>query len=261
MSNPFPGMNPYLELRWQAVHARLAVYLSDHLQRQLPSGLEANVEETVLIDAEDKEEEEHFRPDVHVTESWDGSTRGSGGLAVADGVEVAKPKIILWDPPVRRDVVIRDSLGIVVTAIEILSPGNKDDNKARREAASKRDSYVECGANYVEIDLLRTGDPVSVPREAYLDGTRAIYAAVIIRAARPEHKELYPMRLRKRLSVLPIPLRRTDADITLDLQAVMDETMERGRYSWINYKGDPHPPLPREDAEWLDGLLKEKGLR
>ena len=156
MSNPFPGINPYLEVRWQAVHAALSVYVRDYLQRQLPAGLEASVEETVLIDAEDPDEEHHFRPDAHVSEKWDGPV--SGGIAVAEGVEVAKPKIILWDPPVRRDVVIRDSLGIVVTAIELLSPGNKDDQKSRRDAARERDSYVECGANYVEIDLIRAGD-------------------------------------------------------------------------------------------------------
>ena len=74
MKNPFPGMNPWLELHWRETHTRLIVYSSDQLQEKLPQGLRARVEEDVVIgmDAEGS----HPRPDVHTSEPWD--ARGGG---------------------------------------------------------------------------------------------------------------------------------------------------------------------------------------
>jgi hypothetical protein len=49
MKSPFPGMDPYLEMRWRDVHASLMVYGSEQLNEQLPSDLQALVEENVGI--------------------------------------------------------------------------------------------------------------------------------------------------------------------------------------------------------------------
>ncbi|MCX7993198.1 MAG: DUF4058 family protein, partial [Fimbriimonadales bacterium] len=59
-----------------------------------------------------------------------------------------------------------------------------------------------------------------------------------------------------------IPLRPTDADAPLDLQALVDKVYEQGRYHLlIDYRQSPKPALSEADAEWVDAVLKEKGLR
>src|SRR5262249_57266251 len=50
MPSPFPGMDPYLEAHWRDIHAGLIIYARDALQGQLPSGLRARVEESVLLE-------------------------------------------------------------------------------------------------------------------------------------------------------------------------------------------------------------------
>ena len=44
-SNPFPGMNPFLELQWSDVHTVLISYIRDALSDELPEDLRSLVEE------------------------------------------------------------------------------------------------------------------------------------------------------------------------------------------------------------------------
>ena len=55
-SNPFPGMNPWLESHWGDIHTSLTTYARDQLQPQLPAGLRARVEEYVAVEAEEPAE-------------------------------------------------------------------------------------------------------------------------------------------------------------------------------------------------------------
>jgi len=61
--------------------------------------------------------------------------------------------------------------------------------------------------------------------------------------------------------VIRIPLRRPDPDAGLDLQALVDQCYERGRYaSSINYSNlIPSPPLPAEEAEWVRSVTAVNG--
>lgn len=52
MKSPFPGMGPYLELRWEGVHQALIVYARDAIQPRLPDDLWALAEERVYVDLE-----------------------------------------------------------------------------------------------------------------------------------------------------------------------------------------------------------------
>src|SRR5438552_1394314 len=104
MKNPFPGMNPWLELNWREVHASVVVYARDQLQPKLPPGLRARVEEDVTLDEVLNEHVGRMRPDVHVTEEWDG---GTGGAAVAvAGQPAAAGVIVLEEPFVQRHIEI-----------------------------------------------------------------------------------------------------------------------------------------------------------
>jgi len=120
MSNPFPGMNPWLQPFWRDVHARFLVYAADQLNGELPPGLQARVDERLAIDA-GGETFHSYLPDVAITEPWDrpaGPVVGMGGQTVV----AAEPIVVDLGDEVLRHLEIVDSRAHVITAIELLSP-------------------------------------------------------------------------------------------------------------------------------------------
>jgi len=252
-------MDPWLELSWRDVHASLIIYIRDHLQRQLPEPLVARAEENVSLDIED-EPSSHVQPDVEVSESW---TSGGGLAASAPTVSVAEPLLLrVPEPEVDRRVEIIDpsSGGRVVTAIEVLSPSNKLPGRGRTAYQSKQRAFIAGGVNLVEIDLVREGDWAFSVDESLLPARkRTPYMVCVFRAHRPGERALYRLPLRERLPRIAIPLRPKDRDAVLDLQQVVDEAYERGRYDRTDYRRPLDPPLSPEDAAWSADLLRAAG--
>jgi hypothetical protein len=255
MQSPFPGMDPYLEQFWPDVHARMVLYTCDQLEDQLPSSLIARVEERIVLESEIVGKQVRH-PDVKITER---KGRENGGrVAVLAEPEAAEPVIVECEPVTETyiNIVEAGSKQRLVTVIEILSMANKggqgfDDYRAKQ--AELRDA----GVNLVEIDLLRRGmhvmavDPDLIPRQA-----RTTYLACVQRGGRPGRFELYPIPLRGRLPRIRIPLRKTDVDIRLDLQAVLEQAYRKGRYHLtIDYGKRPNPPLRAADTKWAKALI------
>ncbi len=70
------------------------------------------------------------------------------------------------------------------------------------------------------------------------------------------------MPLWERLPVVKVPLRPQDADVPLDVQALVEQCYRNGAYEGtLNYAVDPDPPLLGTDREWADARLAELGLR
>jgi hypothetical protein len=68
--------------------------------------------------------------------------------------------------------------------------------------------------------------------------------------------------LRERLPAIRMPLRPTDADIPLDLQALIDQCYCNGGCDAdIDNAAEPAPPLDAEDMCWADALLCQAGRR
>ncbi len=61
--------------------------------------------------------------------------------------------------------------------------------------------------------------------------------------------------------MIKIPLRPTDRDAYLNLQAILDQCYRNGGYDDIDYRSEPDPPLLPDDASWADALLREHGRR
>jgi hypothetical protein len=264
MPSPFPGMDPYLEAHWRDIHARLIIYASDALQGVLPRSLRARVEESILLETPKGIGDHPLYPDVRVVEF--ASNRGSETRTQA-GVAVAEPILVEaeLDSPTETylEIIDRESGNRVVTTIEFLSPSNKSPGANREQYLRKQREVCSSDANLVEIDLNRFGThTLAFPLHLLEEEKRTPYMVSVRRPRRGGAAEVYPMPLRERLPVVKIPLRPDDADVPLDLQALVDQCYRNGAYEGtLDYSIDPDPPLTGADEEWAETHLHEKGLR
>jgi Protein of unknown function (DUF4058) len=275
MKSPFPGMDPYLERHWGDVHQSVVTYIRDWLQTRLPTDLRARMQERIYIDLPDPQRAEYY-PDVRVVERPRSLQAAGPTTAVAEPPTAteaengdllpAKPLLIHLDiEPVTEgyvEIIDVKSGHRVVTAIELLSLANKRAGKGRRLYLKKRRDQQSAGVNTVEIDLLRRGRRVlMVGTEQIPPSDRTTYQVCVWRGSRPDLVEVYRVPLRERLPVIPIPLRPTDPDVPLDLQPILEQCYRNGGYDDIDYTAEPDPPLPSEDARWVDALLREQARR
>ncbi len=150
----------------------------------------------------------------------------------------------------------------VVTTIEVLSPTNKRPGEGQELYLQKQADMKQAGVNIVEIDLLRGGERVLVAVPALIPPShRTAYQICSWRAARPRQVEVFRVPLREPLPAFRVPLRPTDRDAILNVQAIVDQCYHNGGYDDIDYRGDPDPPLSPQDAAWADALLREQGRR
>ena len=261
MQSPFPGMDPWLELHWGSVHARLITYISDQISEKLPEPLVSRPEESVLVDLP-AEPAAWVRPDVAIAEAANGAAEAAVGT-LAPPMRVAEPLLMrVPEPEVHRNVEIIDpsSGGRVITVIEVLSPSNKAPGRARMAYQSKQRVFIEAGVNLVEIDLLRKGQRTFSMDEALLETKSPTpYMVCVFRGNQVGVRELYLLPLREPLPGISIPLRPEDRDVRLDLQQLLQETYRRGRYDRTDYARPLDPPLAPEDAAWAAELLRRAG--
>jgi Protein of unknown function (DUF4058) len=264
MPSPFPGMDPYLEQFWGDVHHTLITYARSALQKTLPSDLVARVDERVFLEHSEGESR-NIIPDVRIVERSD--TRRPR-LSTGNGIAVAEPFLVHLDEsePERQgfiEIIDIKSGRKVVTVIEVLSPSNKAPGPGRDLYVKKQEELKAGRVSLVEIDLLRGGKHVlTAPFDRLPEGHRTPYAVCVRRGWRPSPIEFYRVALRDRLPAIAIPLRQSDTDVALDLQALIDQAYEDGRYGDdIDYREDADPPLAPDDARWADALLREQGRR
>jgi hypothetical protein len=257
MKSPFPGMDPYLELHWRDVHARLIIYICDQLQDQLGGNLRARVEERLVVEADDVVVHA-INPDARIFESPTPVGNGGGGVALA--TPVIEPLIV---PLPKEDatetfieIIERGKHDRLITVIELLSPSNKLGNDARRAYAAKRKEVRLAGANLVEIDLTRAGHRQLAAWPIPKSHRTAFNACVTRALDRSEPRaEIYAMPLQQPLPPIKVPLRPTDKDAVIDLQPLVEQAYRRGAYDDIDYSVPPIPPLSRADAAWAGELL------
>lgn len=260
MKNPFPGMNPWLEEHWPDVHACMLVYACDDLNETLPADLRARMDER-FAPKTNQDQALAFLPSMSDDDAWKrpaGPVLGPGG----DSVVAAEPTVVEFGDEVSRHLEIVDSRAYIITAIELLSPSNKEEGEARANWRRKRFDYLRGGINVVEIDLLR-GGAWALPDRSLLKPVppgRVFHYVAVTRPPRFTRCEFYVLPLRERLPAIRVPLRRTDLDAALDLQVLIDQCYDRGRYaSILDYSHPPHPPLPDEEAAWAKGILAARG--
>lgn len=103
---------------------------------------------------------------------------------------------------------------------------------------------------------------IAVPEESLASLPPHRYRVSVRRAPERHRFEVYPIRLMHTLPRVRVPLRAPDPDVDLDLPAVLAQCYDRGGYAGlIDYRHPPRAPLSAEEAAWVDGLLRGKGLR
>jgi hypothetical protein len=134
----------------------------------------------------------------------------------------------------------------VVTVVELLSPSNKRRGGAdRAQYLAKRRQIFNSQTHLVEIDLLRGGGPM--PGE---ERPACSYSVVVSRVEERPQAGLWPIGLRGRLPVIPLPLRDPHPDATLDLQELLNRIYDNHECKYDIYDGPRPPQLGAEEAAW-----------
>ena len=255
MPSPFPGMDPYLESSalWPDVHQRFITYLSDAIQPRIRPQYNARIGERLYV----VESTRNIYADIAVIQRQEPVRRTfGGGTAVLEAPPVDAPVIIKRLETEYREPFIEIYHGHsseVVTVIEVLSPANKQAGPGRDLYVRKQQEIMHSAAHLIEIDLLAGGIvTVDVPHDA-LDALQPWrYLIAINRAERRHETGVYALPLAKRLPVMPIPLRAPDADVQIDLQAVLNQCYDNGGYEdLIDYRAPPTAQLSDEEAAWM----------
>lgn len=257
MRSPFPGTDPCLERHWRDVHAALITYSRDALLAKLPDDLLARIEERVYVESRG-EVVRTIMPDVKIVEDSAAFGGSGAGAAVAVPIAIDEPIVLQLEPEHVNEpyIVITDADGNrIITVVEFLSPSNKVEGEGRTSYMKKYRELLAGEVNIVEIDLVRTGEWVSLPKRYQVPVKyRTTYRVCVRRNTRPDKVEMYPITLRQKLPAVHIPLRPGEKDVSLDLQPVLDQAYRNGRYDRIDYTKPCDPPLAGEEAAWATEL-------
>ena len=264
MASPFPGMDPWLErsMVYPGFHDGFLFCLRAALAAVLPPGFAVSGQTRVYVDPEQVRV-----PDLGVL----GPPDQSGGAAVATA-GLARVGMLLAGTEPAPEPTTEAYLEVVtaederlVTAIELLSPSNKEPGEGRRSYLRKQEEFKAAGANLVEIDLVRGGRHTTAVPEARL---RAVapngydYHACATVAGGRRRYYVAPFRLADRLPTVGVPLTPDIEPVAIDLQPVFDRCYDEGGFARLAKYGrrEPEPPLTPEQKAWADAILREKGL-
>jgi hypothetical protein len=261
MAGPFPGMDPYIEVQasWPDFHNRLIAEICNELGLRLPVAYMARVDERIEVASSEPDPPRSFRPDV-VVGVFGGSGFRQKGEPGISSTATLEPSYEIWssdDPEEIRItwVEIRALPDMeLVTAIEVLSPVNKS-WQGRRAYLDKREKLRAARVNLVEVDLLLSGPTLPMKRRI----EPGAYYTLVSRGPKLPVAELYRWSVRDPLPRLPIPLKEPDADIWIDLAALVNKVYNLGRYD-RTLKHDQGLPetvqLSPEDRAWAEALGK-----
>ncbi len=265
MPSPFPGMDPYIEAPkvWSDFHADLAGEMRADLNARIQPKYVARLTPHTTYEIIEVAATRGIRPDVGVYEPQPSQrmTREATSVFSPAPPTPVESRVQIELPLRLYTVEIHESDSLeLVTAIEILSPANKQrGHDACVTYRRKRRELLRSSAHMIEIDLLRGGErpPLETPVPP------APYYITLSRWEDRPKVKVWPIQLRDKLPAIPVPLREPDADVMLELAAVVASVYERGGYATIiDYRQPPPPPpLIEEETAWLNEYLQKQGAR
>lgn len=255
MPSPFPGMNPYLENEycWHDVHQHFIPHVVSMLVPQVRPNYIVTLDSHIYLHelgAEERKPRPFGKHDLAVSVSVGEHPLPSLPYSASLPCRVT----MAVDEEKDTYIQIRDrKTREIVTLIELLSPSNKQRGADREQYLAKRIQYLRSDANFVEIDLLRGGPRMPIEGLSPCD-----YVVLVSRADRRPEGEQFPIRLRDRLPVIPIPLRPPDPPATLDLQQAINDVYDAAGLEDYIYNDPPRPRLRPEDEAWADALIPRR---
>jgi hypothetical protein len=260
-------MDPYIEACgwWEGFHGHLIEAIFRAVAKTLPrrytviTGTRSYV---VLMGADGKEAHVTV-PDVTITEPAEKARprKRQGGAAVASPPQGGKGMTMraFFGERVKErfvEIYAQREERFLVTCIEVLSPSNKrPGSEGWKEYELKRQAMLMGQANFLEIDLIRSGKKMPM-LDPWPDSP---YSLLVCRASDAPYCRVWPGHFAEPLPAVPLPLLDPDPDLTLDLQPLIDEIYAIGRFDdLINYDQKLTPALPKEDAAKLRALLKAR---
>lgn len=263
MPSPFPGMDPYLEGEmWQEFHETLAGTIREQLLKVLPQRYVALLAKRYVIHRTAvglmslPEEHRVVYPDVHVAQTPRVRETAVAYESRATTQPAARLANLITEQVPVMSVEVRDVADRrLVTIIEILSPVNKMGDGAM-EYVEKRTAIMQTSVHLLGIDLLRRGGRVIFE----VDPPPADYYVYLSRFTDRPYADVWPIDLRDRLPVVPVPLLPPDEDVKLDLQQAVDACYDLVRYErLLDYTvPPPPPPMSEANAAWVAERLAEK---
>lgn len=247
-------MDPYLEgSLWMSVHTQLCAEIARQLAPLVrPRYLALTTERFVLEEPESiAVATSSIYRDVSVISTLHGDEGGKPRSAIAAPLRLAT---VLPAAIPHVTVEIRDAAGRqLVTAIEVLSPSNKQGD-GRKEYLSKRRGLLLSSAHVLEIDFLRQG--ARVPTKEPLP--KCHYFVFLSRAETRPIMEVWPIRLHDALPTVPVPLLPGDPDVPLNLLAAFTNVYDLLGYDLaVDYRRPSEIPLGPEDAAWAEDRLRK----
>jgi len=249
-------MNPYLEQAelWQDFHLEFLPAIRRHLVPQVGPDYIVKLEEHLYI--HDLPPEPRIRIGRSVLSVARPEIGQSEKAGVFTGVLEAPARVETPEQDVERVpfLEIRDRLGReLITVVELLSPSNKRPGDDREQYLTKRRELLRSRAHLIEIDLLRGGATMPVKNRPDCD-----YSILVSRVHDRPYADFWPIGLRDRLPLIPIPLRAPDGDVQVDLQELLHRVYESTGYEHYIYNGSPDPPLAPRDSEWAREHIPSK---
>ena len=253
MPSPFPGMDPYLErpVSWPGLHALLISTSALSLGPKLAPGYYVAVEERVYVETLEPQSIVG-RPDAAVIGEARDPAAPYGGTASIVFERPMTVELPLLDEIHQRYLEIREAATHqVITVIEILSPSNKQPGEGRHEYEEKRLKVLKGMTNLVEIDLLCQGKPMAMEPVP-----KSHYRMLVSRGWERPRAKLYPFNLNEPIPEIPIPLRKGEAEPSLQLGELLKQVYDQARYDLrINYAAEPEPPLEPDWANWARQMV------
>ncbi len=253
MPSPFPGMDPWLEhpALWPDVHDRLIIAMADYLGPILRPRYYVAVGIHSYIITRPPESLQIRYPDVMVV-----YTPQREPLAAPATVAVAEPVVVRvpFPEPIEESYLeVREvGSGQLITAIEVLSPTNKQPGEGRLAYEARRLEIFHSRTHLVEIDLLRAWEPMPF----WGDGCGSHYRILVRRGEQRARADLYAFSVRDPIPRFRLPLQKGDVEPVVDLKALLDEFYDKASYDIrVNYTQPPVPPLSDADAQWAHSVL------
>jgi hypothetical protein len=252
-------MDPYIERPaiWADFHDALVTAIRGALQPLLRPRFAAVMQDRIYV----VEAERSRKPDVSIVRLRNEPTAGTAAAVL----DVDAPAVFeVWREEIRQPLVhiIEPAAdGRLVTAIDVLSPDNKVPGPGRTSYLAKREEYWSGGANLIEIDLLRTGEPTVRLLREELDSLQPWRYLVAV-SRFPHRHEIYAIELTRRLPKIAVPLSHDVADVPLDLQAAFERSWEEGAYpELLRYDGPPPGPISEAELKWCRERIAASGYQ